>query len=295
MVPARGTGVGVHTFDSSRPARARRSSGIDPHRLSPTSSARATGRSEATETSQRETLWPIRWQPSKGGRRRRRSGTRRPRTSVRAERSGASSRERREYAMNGRRGAGRSDVGRLPTRRKPSKGGAHRVIPRAVRGGRSIARSAEHQRTPRDQPGEPQIWCQLKTRWRPGTEQTVEVVETTRAERVGRRQPPDRSGATAGDVATRSRNRAERESTFLERPGRGARIRTQSSRRGQTDTGRPVEVDRSGQNAGDEATGEAVNRDRKTPERAQARASTRWPSETTNHEVGQSGRPTTDK
>ena len=58
--------------------------------------------------------------------------------------------------------------------------------------------------------------------------------------------------------------------------------------------GKPGTTIRSGQNAGDDGTGEAVNRDRKTPERAQARESTRWPSETTNHEVGQSERPATD-
>jgi hypothetical protein len=39
---------------------------------------------------------------------------------------------------------------------------------------------------------------------------------------------------------------------------------------------------------------EAVNWFRKRPERAPARESTRWPSETTNHEVGQLERPTTN-
>lgn len=195
--------------------------------------------------------------------------------------------------MNGRRGAGRSDADRLPARRKPSKGEAHRGIPRTVRGGRSIARSGEHQRTTRDQPGEPQIWCQLKH---------AGGQERSKPSRWWK--PRGRNESGGGNLPTEAEQRPAEwrhdAGTGPSGSGRSWRDPEEGREEGrevpreETEPGRPGEVDGSGQDAGDDATGEAVNRDRKTPERAWARESTRWPSETTNHGVGQSGRPTTD-
>ena len=245
---------------------------------------------EAPETSQRETLWPIRWSWPKRQGRRRRSGTRRPWTSVRAERNGTQERELAGEVMNGRRGAGRSDADRLPTRKKPSQGKAHRVIPRTVRGGPESkgfgAPTTAEGPTWRTPDLVPAATC-----WRPGTEQTVEVAETTRTERVGRVASFDRSSMNDRTVATR----VEPAPSGSERSWRDPEEGPEEGRKVPGEEGRkPVyrwKSSGSGQNAGDDATGEAVNQDRKTLERAPARESTRWPSETTNHEVGRLERP----
>ena len=228
---------------SSEPARGSRRKRVDPQPMVSVPDPPGNRGSEAPETSQREILWPIRWSWPKRQGRRRRSGTRRPWTSVRAERSRNRERELAVEAMNGRRGAGRSDADRLPTRKKPSQGKAHRVIPRTVRGGPEskgfgAPTNAEGPtwRTPDLVPA--------ATCWRPGTEQAVEVVETTRTERVGRVASTDRSGVNERAVATRSDTGTERERTFPERPGRGARRRTKSSRRGRTEVEKSAEVER---------------------------------------------------
>jgi len=75
--------------------------------------------------------------------------------------------------MNGRRGAARSDAGRLPTRTKPSQGGAPREPPRPIR--------REPQGTPTIDAG--QTWrtpdpVPAATRREARTEEPVEVVRT---------------------------------------------------------------------------------------------------------------------
>ena len=146
-------------------------------------------------------------------------------------RSRTPERERSGRARNGRRGAAAVTQNQLPTRSNPSKGQAHGSLPRTIRGGptaRCGAPTTDAGSTRRTPDLVPAATC-----WRPEFEDTVEVVETTRTVRAGRWHRP----AEAKDTRRprkRERRRPEPDGTNPERPGRGARRRTRSSRRGRT-------------------------------------------------------------
>jgi len=119
------------------------------------------------------------WKRNKRRDRQPRRGTRRPPGvhSCIEGRNEASSRDGRKSrvreAMNGRRGAARSDAGRLPTRTKPSQGGAPRDPPRPIRRepqGTLTIDAGPTWRTPDPVPA--------ATRREARTEEPVEVVRT---------------------------------------------------------------------------------------------------------------------
>jgi len=181
---------------------------------------------------------------------------------------------------NGRRGAARSDVGRLPTRTKPSQGGAPRDPPRPIRGRSRDQPTTDAGSTWRTPDPIPAATCRNAR-----TEEAVEVVRIHEDGTSGgsgipspkpRRTVPRGAAGRAGVDVRAAIGRGETPTKGREVPGE-ARSRPRAS-------GAPV--DGSGQTAGDDATGEAVNRSLTIPERALARESVRWPSVTTNHETG---------
>lgn len=111
-------------------------------------------------------------------------------------------------------------------------------IPRTVRGGTEVERPPEHQRTPRDQQGEPHIWCQLNeaggrerskpSRWqKPRGRNTSEdgIFRPKRSERPSRGNAERNRRRAGEDVPGETRKRGcEQDEKFQERKDRSREI-----------------------------------------------------------------------
>ena len=222
---------GAAAKESSRPARASRPERIDPQPNVSAFRTRATG--------DRRHRRPPRGKssgPSAGCRRNAAGdgdGAEHTAHGLRSARNEAGPGRESDRARRGTAGGEQAAAMRYGCRRGATLRRARRTGAPRARSEVDPPQGVEHQRPTQDQPGEPQIWCQLQTCWRPEFEDTVEVVETTRTVRAGRWHRP----AEAKDTRRprkRERRRPEPDGTNPERPGRGARRRTRSSRRGRT-------------------------------------------------------------
>jgi len=132
-------------------------------------------------------------------------------------------------AMNGRRGAARSDAGRLPTRTKPSQGGAPRDPPRPIRREPQGTLTNDAGPTWRTPDPVPAATCREAR-----TEEPVEVVRTHEDGTSGRSGILSPKPSAVSSVRASGRNRrTEREWTFGPTSEEGKpNERTRSSRRG---------------------------------------------------------------